>query len=641
MIHRHDVQAIGSYAVRATISSTSTLSPPTFITSNINKLNLHLPFLPSVTWSRLHAQGSPDACRCMGIEDSTAPSTPIDGSAASAAATLSTFDAAALRRDFERLSVDDLTALASFPGEPHELIGRVVAVTHCLLLSLAPEHTTLELRAPPWPLLRLQWLDSTLKIWRKLRKRAWQLEARVKLLSPAQVRLGCKELLPFLLPAQHPTRRDPGAWQLANVAQVSTIAASLGAWVVYCLGCSVSSQVPPRESHQGPSLQPPLSVTLSSGAPHVKPVPCQSSSRIGLKAGGRFLLLHTRFPTCPSVPQATAAAPLGEWAVYCLAANRIGRKLAQHSRTSSPKTFSLDASWWKPLHAIATQPSRQHPVVLSRMPALAQQSLLLQLGAHERTFERPVRDIPHWKTPRLFAPVFTLKFDVVVADSQAQLSLLGIGDVCIMMDATVAELRLHLLPAVASRLRNPVDQHSNVRFLYRGSLLAASQERHLAAVALLPFAMLVLVHSSEVRQHRPSLLWRHQSEVTQSLVNVGIPDNLHVPAAGATTFAPQVFAMRQPLTWPAADQSSGTRKVSTSSAIVEMFTHWQAFVCFQQLQKSSVLFQLPQRSPNKHAKSPPRLPKPGRNNGHEEDSVPYGPQPMPLPRKVRASKSPA
>ncbi|EEY61410.1 uncharacterized protein PITG_01707 [Phytophthora infestans T30-4] len=107
----------------------------------------------------------------MGTEDSIDVST-----ASSAAFALSKFDVAALRRDFERLSVDDLTALASFPVEPHELIGRIAAVTHCLLLSLAPEHTTLDLRAPPWPILRINLLENTTKIWRKMRKRAWQLE---------------------------------------------------------------------------------------------------------------------------------------------------------------------------------------------------------------------------------------------------------------------------------------------------------------------------------------------------------------------------------------------------------------------------------------------------------------------------------
>ncbi|OWZ16087.1 hypothetical protein PHMEG_00010170 [Phytophthora megakarya] len=108
----------------------------------------------------------------MRTEDSTTPQT-ID-------AILSKFNVAALRQDFERLSVDDITALASFPAEPHELIGRVVGVTHCLLLSLSPEHTILELHAPPWSLLRLQLLNNTTKIWRKLRKRAWQLEAGIK-----------------------------------------------------------------------------------------------------------------------------------------------------------------------------------------------------------------------------------------------------------------------------------------------------------------------------------------------------------------------------------------------------------------------------------------------------------------------------
>eukprot|EP00644_Phytophthora_capsici_P007246 jgi/Phyca11/112758/e_gw1.22.548.1 len=113
----------------------------------------------------------------MGREDFPPPF------AVTAASILTKLDIGALRRDFERLSVDDLAALASFPVEPHELIGRVVAVAHCLLLSLAPEHTSLELRAPPWPILRLQLLGNTTKIWRKLRKRAWQLENGVKMLS--------------------------------------------------------------------------------------------------------------------------------------------------------------------------------------------------------------------------------------------------------------------------------------------------------------------------------------------------------------------------------------------------------------------------------------------------------------------------
>ncbi|EGZ20853.1 hypothetical protein PHYSODRAFT_313332 [Phytophthora sojae] len=148
----------------------------------------------------------------MGTEDSHDSPTAIDVSpSSSTAASLSKFDVAALRRDFERLSVDDLTALASFPVEPHELIGRVVAVTHCLLLTLAPEHTALELRAPPWPLLRLQLLENAHKIWRKLRKRAWQLETGVKALSPhdrcVSWRLG--SLLPALLRCALPINQSP------------------------------------------------------------------------------------------------------------------------------------------------------------------------------------------------------------------------------------------------------------------------------------------------------------------------------------------------------------------------------------------------------------------------------------------------
>ncbi|KAL4175131.1 hypothetical protein KRP22_000103 [Phytophthora ramorum] len=94
--------------------------------------------------------------------------------------------------------------------------------------------------------------------------------------------------------------------------------------------------------------------------------------------------------------------------------------------------------------------------------------------------------------------------------------------------------------------------------------------------------------------------------------------------------------MHQPLMPTIAACSSTAPRVSTSSVVIEFFTHWRAFVYFQQLQDSSVLFQLPQRSPKKQTKSPQKSSKRRLNNADEDgrdESVPYGPHPQPLPRK--------
>ncbi|KAG7393365.1 hypothetical protein PHYPSEUDO_009569 [Phytophthora pseudosyringae] len=590
------------------------------------------------------------------------PLTAIDVAAAPssrAETILSTFDLAGLRRDFERLSVDDLTALASFPVEPHDLIGRVVAVTHCLLLSLAPGHTTLELLAPPWPLLRLQLLENTTKVWRKLRKRAWQLETGARTLSPVQIRFGCKELVPFILPPKDQNVRYHGAWQLERLAQVSTIAASLGAWVVFCLCCSVLStslhvHVAPNPEfpEDGVAAQPLSSIKIpprrhtprkraAKNSLKLEPVVARtrclrSSRRIGIKTGGRFLLCHIRFPVhSSSRVDVDSVHTLGEWSVYCLEANRIGRQL------QGP--YSMHVSWWKPPQAIELVPSRvAHPLALSYLPLLAQLSLLLQLGIHERIFERPVHVIPHARAPRAVPSVFTLKFDVVVADSHAQLALRGIGNVWITMETTVADLRSQVTPFIASRLVNFGDKQLHFQFMYRGSFLAVSQETQLAAVALLPFATFVVTSNYPVKEfrkeNRASQLWRHHCQVAQALVNAGLPDrapyaqSLLIPGLSATIpTLPQVYAMRQTLT----DSAAGT---SSTSGIIEVFTHWQAFVHFQELQDSSILFQLPQRSPKKQTRSPHESPKHKDQEEIRDENVPYGPQPQPLPRKKFNSK---
>ncbi|ETN24623.1 hypothetical protein PPTG_00860 [Phytophthora nicotianae INRA-310] len=576
----------------------------------------------------------------METEDSTSSLSSADVSTAfPAASVLCKFDVAALRRDFDRLSVDDLTALASFPAEPHELIGRIVAVTHCLLLSLASEHTKLELRAPPWPLLRLQLLDNTAKIWRKLRKRAWQLEAGSKLLSPAQIHFGCTELVPFILPPKPGNHRSYTSWQLERVAQVSTIAASLGAWGIFCLCCCVlpkSSRLRLQPSLEIKDQDVPLSgitsltrvkknnVGVKLGSIPVHNRCLQSSRRIGVKVGGRFLLCYTRFPAYSSSHTINPFETFGEWSTYCLERNRTGRTL-----------YSLnDTSWCKPLHAIETElPQKTQPVALCYMPPLAQQSLLLQLGFHEHVFERPAQEFPYIKRLQPVLPTFTLKLAVISIDSTSQLTLVGIGNVWITMKTTVADLRSQVTPSISSHLLqvfSNVDTQGNFRFIYRGSILAVSQERYLAALTLLPFTLLVVAsnfHAKEIRRHScSSQFWRHHCEVSQSLVNAGLPDhisNLQAPGSSITIpMEPQIYAMHQPL------------EISTTSHIVEIFTHWQAFVCFQQLQDSSVLFQLPQRT-KKHVKS---LSKPPRHRQKEQDddrdeSIPYGPQPQQLPRK--------
>ncbi|GMF16942.1 unnamed protein product [Phytophthora lilii] len=604
----------------------------------------------------------------MGVEDSIAPSTPIDLLSSSSAAALSRFDTAALRRDFEQLSVDDIKVLASFPVEPHDLIRRVVAVTHCLLLSLSSEHTELELCAPPWPLLRLQLLDGTPRIWRKIRKRAWQLETGAKALSPVQIRFGCKELVPYVEVSLRANNRQHGAWHLNRLAQVSTIAASLGAWCVFCLCCSALPSMriyrrcePPTSrasedaskritsiscvklspSHRSPPKQD-KNVTTSSTSTIAKwstelsPITHHrhlvSSKRVGIKVGGRFLLFHTRFSSSSS--SGHSIDMLGEWSAYGLQANRSGRQ-----QKSADLQVPADTSWWTPFHAIKTQISSEtRPFKLYHMTPLARYSLLLQLGFHEHILERPQRIILHVTTSQALSPTFILKLGVVAIGPQQQLSLFGVGNASIMTKTTLAELRRQLEPLIAKLLSGSADGCSSFRFIYRASLLATSQERHVNAIMLLPFALLVAADTFQVKEltkhHRASQLWIYQSDVAQALVNVGLPDNIplaeNIQSIESCNAAPQVFAVHQSLVSIKAVPSIDALN---SLAIAEIFTHWRAFVYFQQLQNSSVLFQLHKSSPKRQIKSMQKLPKHCRRETPEDESIPYGPNPQPLPRK--------
>ncbi|RLN90471.1 hypothetical protein BBJ28_00018125 [Nothophytophthora sp. Chile5] len=507
---------------------------------------------------------------------------------------LARLDLPALRRDFERLSVDDLSALASFPAEPHALIGRVVGVVHCLLLSLAPEHATLALCAPPWALLRLQLLADTPAVWKKLRKRIWQLETGVKTLATAQIRFACEKFVPLLLPPQQHKLRHHD-WQLERLAQVSTIAASLGAWAAL------------------------------------------TSRRAGLKLGSCFLLFHARLSErLDAVENLVTFALPDEWSVYRLDANRLGRQKQPTATPSSPSpAFATDAARWKPFRPIDSTSSRH--LALSLLPPLAQQALLFQLGFHAHLFEPRTQVIPHAKLLPPTTPVFTLKFAIVAAIPRQQLSLLGIGSALVTLGTTGAALRSQLVVSLTSCLSNAIKPDS-FRFLYRGSLLPRSQERHLEATALLPFALLVFVEDGDAvgptqprEFHFASQLWRFHDEVSQALVNAGVPD--HLPSAPAAEAA-QCFAMCQPLASSSTGRSAPT--APTSSTIAEFFTHWRAFVRFQQLQDSVVLFQ---HSPNrKKAKMPRRHRLDGsldrgsdQGGGDEEDEgVQQSPQ---LPRK--------
>ncbi|RLN32511.1 hypothetical protein BBJ28_00007566 [Nothophytophthora sp. Chile5] len=569
---------------------------------------------------------------------------------------LARLDLPALRRDFERLSVDDLSALASFPAEPHALIGRVVGVVHCLLLSLAPEHATLALCAPPWALLRLQLLVDTSAVWKKLRKRICQLEAGVKTLATAQIRFACEEFVPLLLPPQQhkPRHHD---WQLERLAQVSTIAASLGAWAACCLCYSLlrstsNSLNIGRASHcqddcieaqtlPDPMQQPrPRSPRRRDPSYAAKTMGSRvTSRRAGLKLGSCFLLFHARLSEhMDDVKDLVTFALPDEWAVYRLDTNRLGRQKQPAAATSSSSpAFATGAAWWKPFHPI--DPTASRHLALSLPPPPAQQALLFQLGFHAHLFEPRMQVIPHAKLLPPTAPVFTLKFAIVAAIPRQQLSLLGIGSVLVTLGTTVAALRSQLVVSLASCLSNAIKPDS-FRFLYRGSLLPRSQERHLEATALLPFALLVFAEDGDAvgptqprEFHFASQLWRFHDEVSQALVNAGVPDHL---SSASTDEAAQCFAMCQPLASSSTGHSAPT--APTSSTIAEFLTHWRAFVRFQQLQDSVVLFR---HSPKKKKKA--KMPRRHRLNGsqdrdsdqgggdEEDEGVQQGPQ---LPRQV-------
>ncbi|GMF19066.1 unnamed protein product [Phytophthora fragariaefolia] len=618
----------------------------------------------------------------MGTEESNSSLAVIDACPSpSMAASLSKFNTAALRRDFERLSVDDLTALASFPVEPHELIGRVVAVTHCLLLTLSHDHSALELRAPPWSVLRLQILEDTQKIWRKLRKRARQLETGVKTLSPVQIRFGCKELEPLICPLNSQSGRKL-EWEIDRLAQVSTIAASLGAWIGLCLYWSIMpslsttlrcdildiaanaaqndnasaqslhAKIPARDKSPQKRELKQTANTISSvmGAtttsklePLVVPNQRFRSSRcFGVKVGGRFLLLHTRFPVSLNYqPDVKSFETSGEWSVYCLDTNRIGREPSL-KQTFSSSVSPLNASWWKSPRVIESLKTPRAPR-LCCMISLAQQSLLLQLGFHERLFERP-QDIPNVKLLRAVSSVFTLKLGILMVNFKQQCSILGIGNALITMETTVAELRSHLTPLVSSRLFNVADKGDTFHFMYRGSLLPQSQERPLAAVTLLPFALFIVAeryHMNESRTgSRRSQLWRHHCEIAQALVNSGIPD--HIPQAGSVPHLGsqppeiQVYSMRQPLISTVADHTLMSKALFSTEVLVEVLTHWRAFVYFQQLQSSSILFQRSPQIQCPHMKPQQNPPQDDHAQIRIKD-VSYGPHPQPLPRKVRVA----
>lgn len=511
-------------------------------------------------------------------------------------------DARDLRNAVERLGVDDLRALGSFAAQPHPLVHCVVAAALSVLLSLSVDHQDdAEARLivmRPWEVLRLELLTDTTELWRRMRKRLRQLETGRRVLAPAQIGFVSRELLRWLVVCESGRGREAN-WNdhsavlsLDGVARVSSIAAALAAWTCLCVfyacgGVDYQQSSPSKRPIQlpwnSPASDPPASPTAERIHRHRRrrPSPLQQqenrtespssqhaarawSRRVAFKLGGRFVLFHARVGSDQAV----------KWSLLVLDANWSHRALTRQSLTAQ----------WKPFHALELQ-SRDALQSIFHLPLAALDAVLLQLAIHAQLLCDPTT-MPAVST--VSAPLLLLHVLVVTSNSEDEVVIAAVGRATISMGTTIAALRKDL----TTNLIGMEVQATKLRFLYRGSLLDSSLEEFHTAMDLLPTATLVQCSESP-----PSPVVRLERDVAQLLRNSGAPR--HLPNLADHQPSIQMLTIKQPVTTAAGPQA-------TAAIVIEMLRNWPAFVQFQQLQDSAVLFRRPPTSPPKRKPVKPR-----------------------------------
>lgn len=498
----------------------------------------------------------------------------------------------ALHNVLKRLTPEDLQVLGSFPSQPHPLIHAIVACTHCLLLSCSAKHTNAPLKLLPWPLLRLELLSGPNKVLTKILKRMSEMQYGHKhknSIVASQIRFVIRQLEPFhvqaavnnntMVSAEMTTKMDgefPST--LAIYTRISTIGATLAAWVYLCLHYATVSPFRNLQLSKSPSRKP-LAPVL-----HSKRIAASSfnqSLRMGMKIGSHYFLFQAnRQDDNLSKPTYNVL--------------RINVVSSQSSRTTSPRL-----ELWKPFCAI---PGLSESVSLYQIPVKAFKALVLQLTFHDNGFEAlnsfsPLkRPVERPISSHSVAPLVMKCAIVRPLKKIDQLELLGIGSVIIVDKTTLLELRTRLEMvglAKYTAAKGISGCNTSVLFLYRGALLAPSSERFVPAVALMPFALFCIATSAEtpanIYRKTASLTWKFHRDVTHCLCNAGLPN--HIPVADSSPTASLPRVTMYPL---------GQMVDSKTAHLVAGFcVSWTAFERFQQLQDSSIIYQLHSAIANK------------------------------------------
>lgn len=606
-------------------------------------------------------------------------------------ALLGAMDPRELRAHAERLAVDDLRALGSFSAQPHPLVHRSVAVALALLLSLSPSHVDLRsgaLVVRPWAVLRLELLVDSSALWRRLRARVQALETQSWVLSPAQVRFACQELLRFLLVQSGETvEGGERVYELSlePVARVSTIAAALSAWACVCLlhacdgtkgsGAPVSPiKITLAACEEGSSLVREVAVEDQSTTGHrTKERRCQRhlplsqldttrcgesqtvsmsepstcvSRRAALKVGGRYVLFHARV---------RLGDGFVEWSLFALDAKwNHGRQ-----RSGGQPAPHMHRELWIPFHPVVIQSPPAYDVTraaadsfaLSRLPRIALTCVLMQLACstgilwpqHTRFSVSGTVEAELTRS----AAVLQSYFIVATCDSTNRTSarrngwsITAVGRAAFPLDAPLSALRANVLAALVRDCTPQQDStqgHQCVwddfQFVYRGALLPIQLEVSTPAAALLPVAMLVQqTHlkgaQKETRICKMSTPLRLQREIAERLINCGVQSHRQLDQS---TLATEVAGIRQSVS------SDNLQDQSTASVVTEIFRNWESFVQLQHLQEdSAVAFQLsPKRKRVKKAAAHRHQSLEEFLASHESDSdcKPKDTAPQP-PRKV-------
>ncbi|DBA03857.1 TPA: hypothetical protein N0F65_004547 [Lagenidium giganteum] len=530
----------------------------------------------------------------------------------------------------ERMSVDDLRVLGSLPVQPHALLHALVAAVHCMQLSVSVNHWRLDLTLPPWSLLRLEILSDTPQVWKKMNKQLATVRSGSNVLAPGQVRcVWC------LLRGFHVNKHSLASI-LDEYARVSTIGASLGAWLWLCLAYSVlpsgSVQVNASSTSQSKQIKLAPAVMSSRSKPQVEDrnphrnqvgtppphsmqeIPVANSQltvsarsmrrfRLGLKIGDRFYLLAASVHQRHDVENRDSNGGIF-WSVYRLASAKVHGAGEILDLTDRAVRSHVDVRSTGPLWKARQALQMPLPRLFTRFPHSAGLMSLLQLAFYAKLFHPNHTTIAFPSIVDGAWPML-LKLAVVKVSKRRKLALTGIGSALIPVHATVANLRHELEIQVQQLSGNTagVDVPA-IQFLYRGAWLPECMEHGLSAWALMPVAV-VLVHHRK-NPHRAiatripiapaaeQVVRTFHSQLTATLVGAGVPDHLSesAPASdGTASSRPHVelFALHHPLGGSA--KGFDNPELDRSIDLVASFLiNWRGFLDFQAFQSSDVIY---------------------------------------------------